>query len=126
MDIGKLNITTDFYSGYEGENEIILTVTTENKITIHIWDGYFENIFGSPIITNTDWKGFTKDYQERVRTFSCTDIPIIVEPTEYLLDMKQYINNYFSYDESNACLNAMINLFEYALLNSSTVTVIVQ
>lgn len=40
---------------------------------IHIWDGYFEDIFGNPLSTNAGWSGFTKDYQESVRTFDGED-----------------------------------------------------
>ena len=51
MDIGKLNDTT-FYDDYEGEGEIMLSRSSStNTESIHIWDGYFEDIFGNPCLS---------------------------------------------------------------------------
>ncbi len=123
MDTGKLN-NTIFYDGYEGEGEIVLTLlNSQNAVTLHVWDGYFEEIFGNPTISSTGWSGFTKDYQESTRTFNGEKRIIFSTIPEYLSDLKNYENHTFSFDEAKACLNLLINFFEQALSSSSEITV---
>lgn len=31
---------------------------------IHIWEGYFDDIFDSPSLDGKGWKGFTRDYHQ--------------------------------------------------------------
>mgnify|MGYP004521768071 CR=1 FL=1 len=123
MDTGKLN-NTIFYEGYEGEGEIILSLSDpKNKTTIHVWDGYFEDIFGNPIKSDAEWIGFTKDYQESVRTFDGEERIAFPTLSEYLSDLKNYENHSFSYPESRDCLNLLISFFEKALSASLEITV---
>ncbi len=123
MDTGKHN-NTIFYDGYEGEGEITLSMSNPHYPTVlHIWDGYFEEIFGKPSRTDTEWSGFTKDYQEGTRTFSGeTHIPALLIP-EYLTDLTKYENLSFSYPETKDCLCVLIDFFTKALQLSSEVTV---
>lgn len=46
MDIGNLKNDFAFYEGYEDESEIVLCI--EKDEAIHIWEGYFDDIFDSP------------------------------------------------------------------------------
>ena len=43
MAIRNLNNNYTFYEGYEDENEIVLYIETDEAI--HIWEGYFGDIF---------------------------------------------------------------------------------
>ena len=123
MDTGKLNNTL-FYEGYEGEGEIILSLSdAENEITIHVWDGYFEEIFGNPIDSNLGWIGFTKDYQESVRTFADEEHISPSTISEYLSDLRSYENHSFSYPEARDCLKLLISFFEKAMNSSLEITV---
>lgn len=123
MDTGKLN-NTIFYDGYEGEGEIVLTLLdSQNAVTIHVWDGYFEEIFGTPTPSDAGWTGFTRDYQESVRTFNGEERILLSSIPEYLSDLRNYENHTFSYDETNACLNLLIDFFNQALSSSSEITV---
>ena len=45
MDIGKTD-NYKFYEGYEDEPEV--EISADNMETLHIWDGFFEDIFGEP------------------------------------------------------------------------------
>ena len=116
-----------FYDGYEGEGEIILSMSDPSYTEVfHIWDGYFEDIFGSPVSSDTVWTGFTKDYQEAARTFNGEEH---ISPTmipEYLADLGKYENQTFSYSETKDCLDVLIHFFEDALELSSEITVVVQ
>ena len=126
MDTGKLNNTV-FYDGYEGEGELILSISDANYMPIiHIWDGYFEEIFGKPITTDTGWFGFTKDYQESVRTFDGEECIPPSSVSEYLSDLKKYENHTFTYPETKECLNLLIDFFEQALNLSAEIIVIIQ
>ena len=66
MDIGKRKDDYVFYEGYEGEKEIIISLP---DIAYHIWDGYFDDIFGNPQSTENGWIGFTRDYNEFINAF---------------------------------------------------------
>lgn len=61
MDTGKRKDDYRFYEGYEGEKEVIISLP---DIVYHIWDGFFEDIFGNPKTTDDGWIGFTRDYNE--------------------------------------------------------------
>ena len=47
MDIGNLKNNFTFYDGYEDESEIVLCI--EKEETVHIWEGYFDDIFDRAI-----------------------------------------------------------------------------
>lgn len=115
---------TIFYDGYEGEGKIILSLSAaKNTISIHVWDGYFEEIFGNPTAANDGWAGFTKDYQESVRTFDNEEYIASSTVSEYLSDLKNYENRIFSYPEAKDCLMLLIHFFEEAMSLSSAVTI---
>ncbi len=40
--------TISFYEGYEDEDEIVLYIETDEAI--HIWKGYFDDIFDTPTL----------------------------------------------------------------------------
>ena len=80
MDIGKRKDDYVFYEGYEGEKEIIISLP---DIAYHIWDGYFDDIFGNPQSTENGWIGFTRDYNEFINAFEEECIECAIEPEEY-------------------------------------------
>ena len=47
MDVGRTNDNFTFYEGYEGEPEIVLSLP--NHEAVHIWEGYFDDIYNTPI-----------------------------------------------------------------------------
>lgn len=51
-----------FHKGYEGEPEIILTLPSSDAI--HIWKGYFDDIYDTPLLDRNEWNGFTRDYHQ--------------------------------------------------------------
>ena len=53
MGIGKID-NYKFYKGYEDEPEVELSTNKEAMETLHIWDGFFMDIFGEPSL---DGKG---------------------------------------------------------------------
>ena len=96
-----------FYEGYEGEKEVIISLP---DMAYHIWDGYFEDIFGNPQITDGGWIGFTRDYNEFINAFEDECIECAVEPKEYLRDLVLYQGQSFSYNETVDVLNCLITI----------------
>lgn len=123
MDTGKLKNNTTYYEGYEGEGEVILTLIDSPTYNLHIWDGYFEDIFGNPCSTENGWCGFTMDYQESRNAFCGGNPPVSVNPDEYLTDLYLYKNKTFCYEETASCLHILIDFFEYAKILHSKVKI---
>ena len=68
MGIGKTSDNYTFYEGYEGEPEIILIIPNED--ILHIWEGYFDDIYDTPSLDGNGWKGFTRDYHQMEGIFA--------------------------------------------------------
>lgn len=121
MDIGKLNNNTEFYDGFEDEHEIELYITDNPEINIHIWEGYFGDIFRHPSFDGNGWNGFTRDYQQLERTYEEKNVTIDI--VEYLTDLYIYRDNTFEYDDTRKCYNLLCDFLEYAKENGKTVKV---
>ncbi len=100
MDIGKINENYDFYEGFEGEEEIEFSVTDENMETLHIWEGYFSDIFCEPALDGKGWNGFTRDYHQCEGAFDDDGEAIITDLQEYIDDLKIYKNRNFKFKET--------------------------
>lgn len=111
MDTGKRKDDYEFYEGYEGEKEVIISLP---DIVYHIWDGYFEDIFGNPQTTDEGWIGFTRDYNEFINAFEDDCIECAVEPEEYLRDLLLYQGQTFSYNETVDVFKCLIALMTKA------------
>ena len=121
MDIGNLRNNHCFYEGYEGEPEIILTLAEAMEFNIHLWDGYFEDIFGEPVLDGNGWKGFTRDMHQMEGIFGDNETSIVIEASEYLADARTYRGKSFRYAESSAALALIIDFLRYAVENKLTV-----
>lgn len=121
MDIGKTNDNYTFYEGYEGESEIILIIPNED--IIHIWEGYFDDIYDTPSLDGNGWKGFTRDYHQIEGIFADDNAETEVNATEYLEDLMLYENKIFEYDETTQVFDLMVSLFEKAIEIGSAVIV---
>ncbi len=118
MDTGKLKNNYEFYKGFEGEGEMVIIVENHEEYNLHIWEGYFSEIFQRARIEN-GWSGFTKDYQECIRTFS-TEKYTIINLEEYINDLKYYEN--FEYDaDTRKVLLLIIDFLNFANQNSLNV-----
>lgn len=111
MDGGKLKVDNTYYEGYEGEKEIVITFL---ETEYHFWEGYFEDIFGTPVLSDTGWHGFTKDYNEFDNAFDDETIECAVPAEEYLDDLRLYRNRSFEYEETADVLQTLVHIFEKA------------
>lgn len=124
MDIINLKSNNEFFEGFDDPfgKEIIIKLKKDPIYNMHIWDGYFDDIFGIPIFSENDWVGFTKDYHENSRTFEADGF-VEIDVDEYLSDLKRYLTKSFKFEESLDCLKTMILLLEYAKDMDSAVLV---
>ena len=121
MNVDRMRNNTEFYNGFEYEPEIELKIAEKPDISIHIWDGYFCDIFSNPDFHENGWTGFTRDFQEEVRTYDSKETRIDV--SEYLSDLMTYRYNQFEITKTNKCLELMCEFLKYADENNYTVLV---
>ncbi len=99
MGIGKID-NYKFYEGYGYEPEVELTTNIETMETLHIWDGFFMDIFGEPSLDGKGWLGFTRDYNQCEGAFDDDGEAIITDLQEYIDDLKIYENRKFRFEET--------------------------
>ena len=122
MDIGKTDNYT-FYEGFEGETEIELSSNNQNMETLHIWDGFFLDLFGEPSLDGKGWNGFTRDYNQCEGAFGDDSEAVISDIDEYIDDLKIYENRKFNYKETRDVYNLLLSWLNRAKATGSTVTV---
>lgn len=126
MDIGKISGNYTFYDGYESEPQITIAIKDDENIHIHLWDGYFEDIFGNPSLDGNGWTGFTKDYNQLEGAFAENADCEEIKPNEYLEDILQYKEKTFDYEETAAVVDLICELLQYAIDNDKSVIVTVE
>ncbi len=120
MDTGK-HENFDYYKGYEGEGEFIVSLDSGNGVRYHVWEGYIDDIFENPVFTDQGWQGLTKDYQEMQGAFAEDGIYTSGEPESYLEDLKKYRDKEFAYPETKQVYSLLVELFETASKNNDSV-----
>lgn len=121
MDIGTLKNNFTFYKGYEDEPEIILCI--EKEEVVHIWEGYFDDIFDTPSLGGKGWKGFTRDSHQFEGAFSENGGVYEINPTEYLDDLMLYKEKAFEFDETKEVFQLISSLLQKAINEGLTVKV---
>lgn len=109
MDAEKLDNDYRFYKGFEGEPELIFR---SGKRSIHIWEGYIDDIFSEPILSDGRMSGLTLDYHELIGPFSDDSVECAINVDEYLKDCRRYEGRLFKFKESSFVLDAIINWLE--------------
>lgn len=113
MDIGNLKNNYTFYEGYEDEGKIVLYIEADQAI--HIWEGYFDDIYDTPSLDGNGWKGFTRDYHQLEGVFSEEGGISEINPAEYLEDILLYKDKAFEFDETADVVNLIVALLEKAI-----------
>lgn len=117
MDIGKIN-NYKFYEGYEDEPEIEFSTNDENMQVLHIWDGFFDDIFREPSLDGKGWRGFTRDYHQCEGAFDDNGEIIITNLQEYIDDLKIYEKRVFDYEETKEVYDLICDWLNEALKNN--------
>ena len=122
MDIGKTDNYT-FFEGYEDEPEIELSSNNQDMETLHIWDGFFWDLFGDPSLDGKGWNGFTRDYNQFEGAFGDDSEAVISDIDEYINDLKIYENREFKFSNTRDVYNLLLSWLNKAKATGSTVTV---
>ena len=120
MDIGKLKNNYEYYEGYEGEEEIVLESVENPTLNIHIWNGYFEDIFDSPNMNGMGWHGFTRDYHQDEGAYSGERH--ILDLEEYKDDLLLYENKKYNYPETSEVFSLILDFLYYAIESGDSIT----
>jgi len=99
MGIGKIE-NYKFYEGFEGEEEVEFSTKSEKMETLHIWEGYFSDIFCEPPLDGKGWHGFTRDFNQCEKAFGDESESVITDLQEYIEDLKSYENRKFRFEET--------------------------
>lgn len=113
MDIGNLKNNYTYYEGYEDEGKIVLCIEADQAI--HIWEGYFDDIYDTPTLDGNGWKGFTRDYHQFEGVFSEDGGITEIDPSEYLEDLMLYKEKSFEFEETAEVFNLMVSFLEEAI-----------
>ncbi len=122
MVIGNLP-NYEYYSGYEGEPEVVLNLCGKEGMSLHIWTGYFDDIFENAMLNGEGWTGFTRDIQQCERTFAGDGNLICIDIDEYLTGLQLYGDCNFEFEESAACLELICDFLAEAKKMNYTVQV---
>ena len=117
MNIENFKNNWRFYDGFEGETEIILAIVQNKNLNIHIWEGYFDSIFGSPVLDGGGWRGFTRDYNQMERSFGNDDY-VIKNIDEYFHDFLIYADKNYDDPEIAECYRLLRDFLKFAMDNN--------
>ena len=110
MDIGNLK---NNYTYYEYEGKIVLCIEADQAI--HIWEGYFDDIYDTPTLDGNGWKGFTRDYHQLEGVYSENGSSTEIDPSEYLEDLMFYKEKTFEFEETTEVFNLIVSFLEEAI-----------
>jgi len=123
MDTGTMNDNYTYYKGYEFDYEIILSVPDTDFPTLHMWEGYFYDIFQNPPLHGLGWEGFTRDIHQCEGAFDGHEQTLIPNPKEYLDDILQYRDKTFRFEETPEVYQLIVELLTYAVENGKAVMI---
>lgn len=124
MDIGRLHDNHEYYDGFEGEEEIMISLVYDPSVGVRFWNGYLFDILQKPDLSGKGWKGFTRDYHQMEGAFSLEpDNHECYDPEEYLEDISQYSETRFEFEDSENVLQLIIGLLEYAVSVGSKIKI---
>jgi hypothetical protein len=119
------NTEVDFYSGYEGDDEIIFTMKSSNccQKKLRIWDGYFHSIINQVKLSDDgSWPGLAYYYHLRIGWYE-EDNWQIPNINEALLQFKNIClpSDRPIYEISSQVLVEIINILSEAVETDSPI-----
>lgn len=131
MDIERLKNNEEYVLlGMFGDaRQIALFYKEKPEFRITFWEAYFMDIFCEPVFPvfpETEWYGFTRDWQQCQRTLDFRDDPIPIENLdEYLNDLYTYKERMEHYKDERAreCYRLICDFLAYAKETGMTVMV---
>ena len=105
------------------DDEIILSVPDTGFPTLHLWDGFFRDIFRDPPLDGKGWSGFTRDMHQCEGAFDWHEQTLIPNPKEYLDDILQYKDKKFQFSKTPEVYPLIVELLTYAVENGKAVMI---
>ena len=114
-----------YYKGFEGEPEIIFQFKDNKDISIHIWEGYIDDIMRNQPGTDEDYKkGLSYDWNTMEGPYDDNGNKII-NVKDYYKDLLRFKETKFEYKETKKVYELIIYLLEKALEEDKKVELIV-
>ena len=113
------------FEGSKTQNKIILSLVEKPEFNLHIYEEYFNKIFGSPLLDSKEWNGFTLDYNKKERVFGGGNY-IITDIKEYLDDMLTYRDKDFKNEKVDESYHRLYNFLKFAMKNTYRILVHIQ
>ena len=76
---------------------------------MEIWEGYFTDFLEDPDLSGDGWIGFTKDYQQCEGVWNEEMESYALDLDEYLLDLGQYKDGEYDYQETAGMIKDLIS-----------------
>ena len=123
MDIGRLKNNIQYCEEDMYDAEIILSLKENPDFNLHLWEGYFRDLFGHPPLHGKGWHGFTRDFNEFKGAYSnVNDNRIeLLDLEEYLRDILQYAEKKFRFEETSEVFYLIADFLRYAIATGQTV-----
>lgn len=114
-----------FYEGFEGEQEIIFQIVEDNNTSIHLWEGYINDIMNNQPGMEDDYKiGLSHDWNSLEGPYS-NDSKKTINVDDYYKDLLRFQNVQFKYEETKELYELLLIFLKYAKDNNKKVEVIV-
>lgn len=110
-----MKINSDFYKGFEGENEIrFIKVCTNETEVLSIWDGYFNDIMEQFKPSEGGWEGLSYYYHLNTGWYDASpwEIP---DPQNALEQFQNVGKASLRFERSQDVLNAICNFISNAI-----------
>ena len=118
---GLLRNNSNYYEGFEREDEVVFSLVSNPEMSVHLWIGYLDDILGEPPLNGSEWTGLTRDYHQTEGAFSQEVESVTVDPTEYLADLQQYADRKFDEPETAEVYQLIIAFLKYAVEEKSLI-----
>lgn len=106
---------------FYGEDELVLSLKGNPEYNIHIWVGFISDILRKLKDSDDYWSGFTRDWNEIVRTF-CGHLVEMEDIDEYINDLLLYKDDKFEFgDETREAYTLIVDFLLFAKENNQTV-----
>ena len=122
MDILNNN---KFYEDYEGEPEVVFQLVDDNNTSIHLWEGYVDDIMRHQPGTEDDYRyGLSHDWNTLEGPYSDKNNNII-DVDVYIEDLARFEKVQFEYEETKEAYELIMYFLKNAKGNNKQVEIVV-
>ena len=123
MDISN---NMKFYEGYEGETKIIFQFGGDNNKSIHLCEGYIDDIMNHQPGTDDDYKnGLSFDWNSLEGPYSSDRTDNYIDVDDYYNDLIRFKDVQFKYEETKEAYELLLSFLKQAKDNNEKVEVII-